>query len=335
MMIHRHRGILVLSLITAGSLAAILVTWYMSVFHLPHPSQANREQVFRWLVLRDLKLESHEIRIALVDRLQDEMGKDIQLDDQTASLSDSQRVRIVSNVELLKQVWFVQRVGDYHECLPENRMAFLARQLDTISRWTAIDSSLESASTNGGSSGRSNNEGSFFRDIDSWVAQADPAEQERMGTALKDGVVCWLATRELSEQPMGVRLELALRIARYLDSGAKVDSAVASLTSDQQRLLMSNGELLMEAWLHDRADAFFEMPETERDAFVGDQIDSFTKWGLVEWFAKSSGESPSAWAAQIKFMAMIQSWIARAEPDKRERLQELFTQVAAQWLKRG
>ncbi|MEE9603559.1 MAG: hypothetical protein V3V75_09655, partial [Thermoguttaceae bacterium] len=73
---------------------------------LPHPRDADREQLVRWLVLRDLRGESGELRLALIQRLEQEFSAEVDWDSMSDRLTQSQQQRLRDNLVLLLRPWF-------------------------------------------------------------------------------------------------------------------------------------------------------------------------------------------------------------------------------------
>ena len=88
---------------------------YYMITRLPPPAACSKEQLLRWLVLRDLSTASPRTRSALVDRLQTEILRDPNVVEGASSLTPSQSRQLHKNVKLLQHVWFVDRVDQYHQ----------------------------------------------------------------------------------------------------------------------------------------------------------------------------------------------------------------------------
>ena len=98
--LRRHRGIFatlaLVSLVSGGAGSS----WYFLTVHLPHPRDASPEQLLRWMVQRELRNESPDVQLALVDRLEAELTSRSKLDGVASQLSDGQRRQLpVLNVD--------------------------------------------------------------------------------------------------------------------------------------------------------------------------------------------------------------------------------------------
>jgi hypothetical protein len=73
------RWLLPAVILSTIGLCAVLA-WRSWAFSLPAPERADRDGLFRWLVLRDVPQEPWSTQLALVDRLEQEVerGVDVQ-----------------------------------------------------------------------------------------------------------------------------------------------------------------------------------------------------------------------------------------------------------------
>jgi len=331
--VEKNRGLILLSAIIALVAVIAFVIWYFMAMQLPHPSEANREQLFRWLVLRDVSRQPKDVQVALVDRLEEELSKGINAADGVRSLTDAQRQLVQMNIDFLKHVWFKTRVAQYHKLAPAGRLGFLKEQLQTIANWSTVEITAP-----GSESGGNNTTQGFFNEIEAWIVEAEGQEKQQMNDAVRDGLICWLATQSLEEQTMEVRLDLALPITEYLDADSDVISSQTSLSTNEQKMLAANAELLLEAWLLHQADLYYEVDESKRDEFVNRQIERVTNWGVLEMLVQNGEQAGtselSLQAGMLQLVSLVAKWIDRAQPQQQERLRKLFSRVQQQMLLR-
>ncbi len=181
----RRRGVLrvlvalVVFAAAVGGSAALL--WP----RLPDPAVANREQLLRWLVTRDLGKESPETRAVLARRLEEEFGEGTDWRAAAAGLSDEQRQRAWENILLLLEPWFSEKVDGYYALGAGDRSAYLDRFLDTLTAWKGIEALRPAASSP--PAGSANRGGLFSILMDrvaEWEAAADPPRREQIGQFL-------------------------------------------------------------------------------------------------------------------------------------------------------
>lgn len=325
----RHRGILttlaLISLVTGGAGTG----WYLTFVHLPHPRHASSRQLLRWMVQRDLRAEPHAVRLALADRLEQELRKDLRVRDQAARLSTAQRKQLRENFQQLKSVWFVSRSRQYVQQPSGQRFAFLQQQMQTIRLLAELHVGDETSESS------EKRKTSFFDDVHSWSNQADEADHQCVQRAVHDGVVCWLATGDVHAQTGDTRRELADRIAAALDNGAQADVGYRfSLSQRQRATLRDNAVLLFEAWFQDQAEAYERAPAELRDAFVTRQIQRVNQWGILELLMQADGASqkPGSLLKLIGLSKLANRWIERAGDEDGPRMRALFAHVQRQLL---
>ncbi len=200
----KWRGVTtIVALLVLASAAAAAWAWSQS--GPPAPATASRAAIFRWLATADISLEPPATQLALVDRLERELQAGLSLEGLTLA-SKSYQSNIAANAEWLKQLWFVDRTQQYHDLPPNERAAYLDARIETVFAWTTLDAAFDD-STQGDPAGSA--AADFFDDIQRWIAdESNLLQRKQMESAVYDGVVHWLATRELAAQPQDVRAQL-------------------------------------------------------------------------------------------------------------------------------
>lgn len=195
--LRRHRGTLTVlvsaAMIVAGAVA--VATLYRP---LPLPEQANRDQLLRWLVLRDLSRESEETRAVLVRRLDQEFATgEIDFAATGEKLSLEHRQRLWRNVELLMEPWFFDKLEGYLATENEQRVAYLDHLIDTIDHWRKIEI-LRPGATPGADDESLASVGAtkgfvptFFAQVHKWQQQTTPARRQQAAEFLMALQVRW------------------------------------------------------------------------------------------------------------------------------------------------
>jgi hypothetical protein len=210
-------------------------------------------------------------------------------------------------------------------------MPFLEEQIDTVARWSSVLPAPPTAESQGETASE-DAAVRFFNQLEGWIAEASGTEKERMLRAVIDGTVCWLATRNLSEHSREVRLALAVRVVRELNAGMRLDEILLDLNSEQRMKLFANGELLLEAWLHDEARTFAGLASAERGAYLDRRLDEIERWGVLEALANPNGEGSAQTAGLARFAALTDEWIERAPAEDRPNLVRLVAAAQRQLL---
>ena len=86
---------------------------YILATHLPHPEDANPDELMRWLVTQDLSAEAVEIRLAVAKRLEEESQGGVDWEAAARSLSAAQRQRLWENLPVLLEPWLMDKVDGY------------------------------------------------------------------------------------------------------------------------------------------------------------------------------------------------------------------------------
>ena len=329
---HRHRGVFAIVSVVVLTLAVSLIGWRSWSIYLPDPTQAEGPALLRWLVLKELADQPRPRQVVVVDRLARELRQGVSSGDDVASLSDSQRERLLRNLQLSKRIWFETRVDRYASCPPAERWDFVHVQVETVLRWaefsvsdltTELPTHADSAELRHAATMQ------FFGELERWIAEAESDRAVSMRRAVQAGLTCWLATHDLAVEPPETRGELAHRIVAQLDAGLELSQVAGDLEGDRREMLEANGLLLLEAWLNEEAVKYASLPTDQRTAYVDARLDQVEQWGLMQFFSDSdlpsgSGERQSGLVA---LMTQVNTWIARAEPDRQPQLRALMAHL--------
>lgn len=318
----RHRG--TLTLVTLLMLAgAALGGGAWLVTSKADPETASRAQILRYLVLGDVAAEPLAVQEAWVDRLEVELTSDFAESGQAStSLSAPYRERLARNIDTLQTVWFRTRTAQY-AALPEGeREAFLVRQLAIVGSFAKIGSLLETEPVPLDVATRK-----LMQRIDQWVHASGGAPRDAMTLAIKDATLCWLSTTDLSAQPIEVKRDLAVRLAKELDKGSKPNFGGLVTDEGRRAQLVSNAGELVEAYVYELSDRFTPLSRTERLQFIDDKLAAIERWGIQDLLSSNVSASmpPSRASAALAFAERSQAWIDHAPDDQRENVQAFVT----------
>lgn len=303
---------------------ALGVSYYgQQLLYLPPPDKATDEQLFKWLVLRDIETESPEVQTQLVDRFAKMRELPNMATEGSVSLTENQRTRILDNATVLRKRWFVERAVQYQSLEESKRWAFLTAQLETIDYWSDVvyrysdELGLGDTSIEG-----------WIAEVDRWIVESSAEEQTALNTVLCDGTMCWLATRDLGQQESDVQQSMARRISIQLDQGIDLSSASSQLSDEEHRQFMANCEVLMKAFIFEQVEAFRHVPATEQFAFVDEQLRRVNAWGVLELIGggKQKGFLAKASGA-LRMKSMFREWIKQADENDRVVMNDLYQVV--------
>jgi hypothetical protein len=312
--------------------AIISAATYVLFVRLPEPATASRAGLVRWLVQRDLSSESEGCRIALVDRLTDEV-RAADAWSEPVTLTPRQRAQLQDNLAVLKKTWFLSRVDRLLQLPAAGRDAYLDEEIAVVYAWGSVDALLMPADNAPTNAGDVDPGVDLMHQIDVWLAEASGPPRDNMVNALNLAVARWLATHDLAEQSPGFRSELAQRVALQLDYEPELTANVDALLPAERARLLENGRLLMETWFCECAADYAQIPgRGEKASFVDRQIERIEKWGVVDFFAGSEAQDDSSGALGLQLMEMVQHWIDRAPANQQPMLRDLFHAVQQRYV---
>jgi hypothetical protein len=140
--LYKHRGILALLaflVFVAAALGGVI-----SIFNrdLPDPAKANREELLRWLIAKDLAKETPATQLALAKRLEEEFGSGVDWAKYQAKIDEPQRKQLFQNIPCVLRPWILEKAKAYAQLAKDRKAAFLDRLIDTLEVWRGIEKLL-------------------------------------------------------------------------------------------------------------------------------------------------------------------------------------------------
>lgn len=303
-------------------LAIPSVGWWYWPTRLPHPDHCNRDQLLRWIALRDVGAESIETQRALVRRFQDLLLADPS--SATMAIDPAYQTQVDRNRTQLQDLWFYDCVDKYHQLDVAQRPEFVDWQLRTAITWQSIQST-EPATANPSEVSPISNA------VTHWIDSARDTERGRIVAVLAAATVRWLSIHDAATLSKEARRSFAVELVDQLQrpSVAPViaGSAMLDVESAEMDQLLRNVELLLEAWFHEQARRYGELGKAERERFVKDKVAMVRQSPLLSMLS-DNGEARSSPLVQVlRIQQMIQGWIQRADRGERPLLQEFSSAV--------
>lgn len=134
-----RRGILLLLLLAALLAAGAGIAVPLLISGLPDPAVANRDQLLRWLVARDLAKEPPKTRLVLVQRLEGEFRSGIDWEALNRKLTETQREQLWNNIPSLFGPWLSDKASAYSQLPKKERPRFIDGVIDSLMRWRGVE----------------------------------------------------------------------------------------------------------------------------------------------------------------------------------------------------
>ena len=166
---------------------------YLMVYApLPDPSVATRQELFHWLVLRDLSKESVGVQEKILSRLDTEFEKIDDLGTTIEDLGDGQRQMLWHNVTVLLEPWLLGKVEQYSQLPASQRNDYLDRFLDRAELWSKVGTACLRSSASQGAQGGSSVSKLVMEQIEQCSQRAAPEQRRRIGTFVAAVEARWL-----------------------------------------------------------------------------------------------------------------------------------------------
>jgi len=154
-------------------------------------------------------------------------------------------------------------------------------------------------------------------------------------TADLGGLLRWLVTRDLSQEPLQTQEQLLVRLEQELRRGVEIGEARKQLTEVQQQQLLANADLLGQLWFFQQVDRYSELAATARQKFLDEQIDDVQRSGvakaLTSLTSDGTGSATNVWA---RLYQRVQRWTEQLEPQRKTKADEFLAAVQGNLLLR-
>jgi len=173
----QRRGVflLVVAVVFAGVSTAAFLPAYLT--RLPDPATADRDGLFRWLVMRDLAKQPLEVRHQLIMRLEQELDEGIEFSTVDEKLDGKQNRRLWKNIELLVEDWFRIKARQYAATSPERQQGLIESEMNRIERWGLADRLVAGGSAASASRPSYERHGRLLEMMRTWVERTDPQKR--------------------------------------------------------------------------------------------------------------------------------------------------------------
>ncbi len=191
-MIRGRYGLLIAGVVIAMLSVAAGAGFLMVYVPLPDPAVATRQELFRWLVLRDLSQESMEIRQKILSRVDIEFKDADDLGSTIQNMDDSRRRMLWHNITVLLEPWLLDKVEQYSQLPVAQQIDYIDRFLDRAELWNKIGTAcLKKSAKQGPKSGSSASQ-LIMEQIEQCSNHAPPEQRRRIGAFMTAVQARWL-----------------------------------------------------------------------------------------------------------------------------------------------
>jgi hypothetical protein len=190
---NRRKLILWVLMLTVLLAAGVGAAVPFLVPRLPDPAVANRDELLRWLVARDLANESPETCLALVLRLEDEFRDGVDWDALNEKTTEAQRQQLWKNIPQLFGPWLSDKAETYARLAKTERPKFMDSVFKTLMAWKGADRLQAKQTSDAPSNAPPSLLTVFFDQANALQRDAEPAQRDHISQFL-----CALTLRSFS-----------------------------------------------------------------------------------------------------------------------------------------
>ena len=143
---------------------------------LPDPEHADRDELLRWMVTRDLGQESAHTREVLARRLDSEFV-DVDWKGLDGQMSAEHRRQLWENMPLLLEAWFMEKLEVYYRRDASQRQALVDATIDRMVELSGMDCLREKSETQSPPKLKE----LLIENVEVWKKRAGPEEKQRIG----------------------------------------------------------------------------------------------------------------------------------------------------------
>jgi hypothetical protein len=158
-------------------------------------------------------------------------------------------------------------------------------------------------------------------------------------TADRNGLLRWLVSCDLNQEPQATRRLLASRLEQEFSGGIDWQTVGTQLSLPQKRQVSDNVTVLLEPWVVEKSAQFADLPADKRPAFLDELLKQIDTWSGVEgFFPASEGSSSSANGTEGKGTRLFGNLMVRigrlkqeVSPDEARQIDQLIQAIQIRW----
>ncbi len=165
-------------------------------------------------------------------------------------------------------------------------------------------------------------------------------------TADLRGLLRWLVTRDLSQEPAETQEQILARLEIELRNGLDVAGARDQLTGDQRAQLLENADFLGRLWFFKQVDRYFAQIDAERLRYLDGLIDEIQQSGIATALSqlmaddsatalgKTAPDTTAPGSMWTSLRNRIKHWTALAAPQRKAQAEQFVAAVQGNLLLR-
>jgi hypothetical protein len=205
----KRRSLFIFLAVAGLATASIAVAVAAYIQRLPEPEQADQQGLFRWLVQTHLRDEPQDIQLRLLNRVEQELGRGIDLTQCLTQIDSDQCKRLLENVDRLAECWFFREADRYFAEPEPGRTTLIRHQAQRVRELGILEqiAALEGHGTDTASA-KMAAAADNARRLDRWLIDVAPQQRDRLNqyfSALRaalvwDNLQQWFSPRKPAAQ---------------------------------------------------------------------------------------------------------------------------------------
>lgn len=149
----------------------------------------------------------------------------------------------------------------------------------------------------------------------------------------RDGLLRWLALRDLRTETPAIRLTLLHRLQEEFQGQFDPVAVRTQLDAKYGRRVWDNALVLVETWYAKKLDDYRSAPISQRTVFLDETIAEFQQWKDLAALEPGRDSAPPSDSALLElFTRQIAGWKDNAMPERRREITEFDTALRTRWI---
>ncbi len=144
-------------------------------------------------------------------------------------------------------------------------------------------------------------------------------------TADTEGLMRWLVTRDLSDEPIAIRQRLLTRLEKELRAGVDLQSVDEQVSEQRRELFWQNVDVLLEDWFRQETVQFAQISDpVKQKSYIETKLDEMLAWRSVQQLRANFESKPGGEFALLQqCQERTTKWINTAPPGDAKEMKDL------------